>query len=1263
MKSTRLLMIAAIAAFVLSCAGAAMAEGNRLPSYDPAVTPYKTAPWIDGTHLFDEMARRVLDQYGPPDYVPSSRKRSPKAVGKVEEFYVMNVESNQPEKRSAVLRKISKHCYLYVEEDREYKDAVLQNISDRFDNVIYKLDTETFGSEPKPGIDNDERITILMVDIRDGWAPGKGYVGGYFFPLDCYSTNTFKYSNEREMIYLDCYPSNPEDPFYLGVIAHEFQHMIHFANDPKEGKWLNEGCAQLAFFVCGYDHPSQILSYIAKPSHPAASWSNTLEDYGAVYLFNYYLFQKYAGKTLADKKNFYRKLVASQLKDAEGVDEALKNAGTGKTFEEIFRDWTVANLINRPELGDGRYGYDKTLTMRVHTTHEATALPFKIEKAELPDHGVANIMFAPFVTHLPQSPTLIEKFKVFSRRPATLVWGVNGWRTPDEKYLPAGSLLAGGLAETRLAGPGADGLYSAEFGPMAGAGRVDEFNFRYRYEDGAVSADSLIDIIGPAGRNAGLSRAEEKTALCVRFKGEKGTLFNKDKKFVLTQIVEDRDGRVAVGEVPLKDGEAAVIVPAYGTSIAKVYLIAYPIGAKKMKFDLEASLLTPSEAEGVKGAFTMKPEWLAASGVSQDPVVVKNSKGAKSQAPSVSSQTGEARAELSAAVRRSDSDDTSHENFGYLVWKLNDNLHLLTHLKIDPVLIEGQILQMYKMLQITMNLPNLPLPDGLAIKDYNCSTMLGWAAGLNETTGSAKDREALKRIINAAPALEGAYNASLMLTDDVFESVWSVVQFTFRSVKIVNNVASGLANVPVVGALADKAKYKIRAKLIEVLNNGAVLIAPHLPPKFGSLLPTGVWVLTTIYCGVTHTQLDSGGINGNVGFIVKLFGKYLMASLPKIGFVDRTQRSIDALGAAAIGHKFEGSLEECNRFVEAKSNFIAGAVAEAKNIAAKDRQIANLTGNLSQLAVYASAIDPTVISKVAAIALGVTTGGFYAHSIYVPFREYLKTDDYMNNIVDLQMFGREIPAAAKARPLSGKKFDPADADADLESFMKACGALNEKIASGADARAVSAAFDGVLAADEKLEGSLSIARAMLSAAGAPAEGENGIFSLVADFDQFALAQASYYGDVVAYAAGSTKSVARSGGQLKNAAAKLSAAFGRNRGKALYKACAIESVSFPSDVEEGREFTIRTVVSNISSDDDMMFTATLELPNIIAAKDKTKKYLSIYAGDYEIVEFKVKALAPLYDDHESAIMLTVAASGDEQTVANSRIAYIRVKPKK
>jgi len=589
----------------------ALAGELKLPAYDSVNEPYMRDHWIDATGNFHEAAQKLVEEFGTPqDNIPRSPKATePKTEGMREEFNVMNIESNAPEKRAAILKKIGRHCYLYLEEGKEFSGETLQNITDRFDDVIYKAATETFGSEPRPGIDNDERITLLMVDIKDGWKPGKGFVGGYFFPFDCYPANTVNYSNEREMIYLDCYPAKPDDPFYPGVIAHEFQHMIHFACDPREDKWLNEGCSQLAFHACGYDHPAQIASFMANPGEDTTVWQNSIEDYGAVYLMHYYIFQKYAGATLDEKRKFYRSLVASPLKGIESVDAALKEFNAGKTFEDIYRDWLIANLINRPDLNGGLYGYDRSLTMRVHATHNITALPAKIEKAQLLNHGAANIVFTPFTPHLPETPACIEKFVVYSQKPAVISWGINGWNMPPGKYLPPKTswILSANKTETRMTDTDENGLYKVEFGPFTGAGDVDTFNYILKYDDGTCSQERTIDIIGPAGRAAAAEkRMTEKSVLVVKFKGAKPTDADKNKEFRLIEIIEDANGKITAGDVPLKDNQAKIAVPSYGKSIAKVYFIAYQINNKKLAFSLDAELVS-SEKEAGK-AYIMKVE-------------------------------------------------------------------------------------------------------------------------------------------------------------------------------------------------------------------------------------------------------------------------------------------------------------------------------------------------------------------------------------------------------------------------------------------------------------------------------------------------------------------------------------------------------------------------------------------------------------------------------------------------------------------------------
>jgi len=62
--------------------------------------------------------------------------------------------------------------------------------------VIYPKLTESYGSEWKPGIDNDYRLTIFFHKMQEGSA-------GYFRSKDEYFKQQVNDSNEREMIYIN----------------------------------------------------------------------------------------------------------------------------------------------------------------------------------------------------------------------------------------------------------------------------------------------------------------------------------------------------------------------------------------------------------------------------------------------------------------------------------------------------------------------------------------------------------------------------------------------------------------------------------------------------------------------------------------------------------------------------------------------------------------------------------------------------------------------------------------------------------------------------------------------------------------------------------------------------------------------------------------------------------------------------------------------------------------------------------------------------
>lgn len=159
---------------------------------------------------------------------------------------------------SATLREISANLYFYLDdqwweslsfEKKEKIQNSLKVLAIEFENKIYPILTNTFGSEWKPGIDRDERITILIHPMVEE-------AGGYFNSGDEYPKLQNPKSNQREMIYLNARHIDKENS--KSFLAHEFTHLITFNQKEKirgvsEEIWLNEALSEYAPTLLGYD--------------------------------------------------------------------------------------------------------------------------------------------------------------------------------------------------------------------------------------------------------------------------------------------------------------------------------------------------------------------------------------------------------------------------------------------------------------------------------------------------------------------------------------------------------------------------------------------------------------------------------------------------------------------------------------------------------------------------------------------------------------------------------------------------------------------------------------------------------------------------------------------------------------------------------------------------------------------------------------------------------------------------------------------------
>ncbi len=240
-------------------------------------------------------------------------------------------------------------------EDR-ISTAQLSYLLDQFDTVIYPEDTSVFG-EPLPRGNEGQKTWILIHNIRDAAyydSTQTSYVAGYFSASE-------DAANNKNMMHIDSYdwtnrvgPDSARPFLYEGIFAHEFEHLILFDVDPDESIWVNEGLADLAGYLCGYGHPAGHIAYYMV-YHPIVSltfWDGGLQNYGASYLFQLYLYENYG------ESAFTTALVKEQANGIEGIEKTLATSGYTDTFDEIYDYWTIANYLDDTEKAGGKYGYD-----------------------------------------------------------------------------------------------------------------------------------------------------------------------------------------------------------------------------------------------------------------------------------------------------------------------------------------------------------------------------------------------------------------------------------------------------------------------------------------------------------------------------------------------------------------------------------------------------------------------------------------------------------------------------------------------------------------------------------------------------------------------------------------------------------------------------------------------------------------------------------------------------------------------------------------
>ncbi|ETP70120.1 peptidase M6 [Planococcus glaciei] len=315
------------------------------------------------------------------------------------------------------LRSVGENVEIWVANDLAYgpnnpkpADVVTQAQVDKlraeFDSKMYPVATQFFGTPDKldgsnatvPGMvglpenyyEGSDKVIMLVDNVQDeGWNDPSYpfFVAGFFW-------QTLENYTDRNIITIDTnsWETRLENTFFATTI-HELQHLIHADNDGAEETWLNEGMSTFSEFLGGYGHgEGSINFYLDHPENSLVNWDEhgtaktgpeTIADYGQVYLFTLYMYDKFG-------KEFIRELaVDGTSQGMTSVNETLKRYGSDKTFTEVYQDFMTAltlddskvssdynidsiDLRNLP-VGDGIRG--KTVDFEKAKTFEKEGVP------------------------------------------------------------------------------------------------------------------------------------------------------------------------------------------------------------------------------------------------------------------------------------------------------------------------------------------------------------------------------------------------------------------------------------------------------------------------------------------------------------------------------------------------------------------------------------------------------------------------------------------------------------------------------------------------------------------------------------------------------------------------------------------------------------------------------------------------------------------------------------------------------------------------
>lgn len=352
---------AVLAVVAVIAASAACAAPTPTPDPPPAVAPTQAqssapatlpatfasagaqpGPPIPDAPPRDDFALALRFSGATATPVPTEVLYAGESVGFTRRFNVFDLLNERAFSLQTVVRYVSPNAVWHFPPSADVDEQALAEAAETFEREILPGVLDLIA----PDIELPGRIAITH-----GHFPG---VAGYFNAGDALPSAVRPRSNERVGIYLGL-AAPVGGRAYLGTLAHELQHLVHWLADPTESAWVHEGFAELAARSLGYDG-APFDAYRRNPGVSLRDWPplsvDVLPNYAVASLFSAYLAERFGADAIA-------RIAADPADGAAGVQSALADAEPGLEFEEVFADWVAANVV-----GDAAppYGYSGATT-------------------------------------------------------------------------------------------------------------------------------------------------------------------------------------------------------------------------------------------------------------------------------------------------------------------------------------------------------------------------------------------------------------------------------------------------------------------------------------------------------------------------------------------------------------------------------------------------------------------------------------------------------------------------------------------------------------------------------------------------------------------------------------------------------------------------------------------------------------------------------------------------------------------------------------